>query len=310
MPVSEEKIQLVRRFNRFYTRRIGLLRHGLLDTPFSLTQARVLFEIAHQPGTRSADLAASLGLDPAYLSRLLAAFERRKLVTRAQSKDDRRVNHLRLTAKGRAAFARLDSLSRVQSAELFSNLKAADRQRLTDSMGAIQQLLGPAEPTEPADPAVTLRPHRVGDVGWIVARHGEIYAQEYHWDDTFEGLAAEIAGKFLTHFDPARERCWIAELDGERAGCVFLVKHTATVAKLRLLLVEPSARGHSIGTKLVDACVAFARESGYRKMTLWTQSDLHAARRIYQRVGFQLVQESSWHAFGHDLVQQHWDLKL
>jgi GNAT superfamily N-acetyltransferase len=143
-----------------------------------------------------------------------------------------------------------------------------------------------------------------------VARHGEIYAQEYNWDDTFEGLAAEIAGKFLTHFDPARERCWIAELDGERAGCVFLVKHTATVAKLRLLLVEPEARGHSIGTKLVDACIAFAREAGYRKLTLWTQNGLHAARRIYQRAAFQLVKESAWHAFGHDLTQQFWDLKL
>ncbi len=307
MPVSDEKIQLVRRFNRFYTRRIGLLREGLLDTPFSLTQARVLFEIAHQPGTRSTDLAASLGLDPAYLSRLLAAFERSKLVTRAQSKDDRRVNHLRLTAKGRAVFARLDALSRAQSTELLASLKAADRQRLTDSMGVIQRLLGPAER---AEPTVILRAHRVGDIGWIVARHGELYAQEYHWDDTFEGLAAEIAGKFLTHFDPARERCWIAELDGERAGCVFLVKHTATVAKLRLLLVEPAARGHSIGTKLVDACIAFAREAGYRKLTLWTQNGLHAARRIYQRAGFQLVKESAWHAFGHDLTQQFWDLKL
>jgi DNA-binding MarR family transcriptional regulator/GNAT superfamily N-acetyltransferase len=307
MPVSEEKIQLVRRFNRFYTRRIGLLREGLLDTPFSLTQARVLFEIAHQPGTRSSHLAADLALDPAYLSRLLASFERRKLVTRAQSRDDRRVNHLRLTAKGRAAFARLDSLSRAQSAELLASLNGAGQQRLTDSMAAIQQLLGP---TGKIEPAVTLRPHRVGDIGWVVARHGEIYAQEYHWDDTFEGLVAEIAGKFLTHFDSARERCWIAELDGERAGCVFLVKHTATVAKLRLLLVEQQARGHSIGTKLVDACIAFAREAGYRKLTLWTQNGLHAARRIYQRAGFQLVKESEWHAFGHDLMQQHWDLKL
>jgi DNA-binding MarR family transcriptional regulator/N-acetylglutamate synthase-like GNAT family acetyltransferase len=307
MPVSEEKIQLVRRFNRFYTRRIGLLREGLLDTPFSLTQARVLFEIAHSPGARSTDLAAELGLDPAYLSRLLASFERRKLIQRSQSRDDRRVNHLRLTAKGRAAFAHLDALSRAQSGELLASLKSGEQERLTDSMATIQQLLGP---NEPAEPAVTLRTHRIGDIGWVVARHGEIYAQEYSWDDTFEGMAAEIAGKFLTHFDPARERCWIAEIDGQRAGCVFLVKHTTTVAKLRLLLVEPSARGHSIGTKLVDACIAFARESGYRKVTLWTQSGLHAARHIYQRAGFQLMKESAWHAFGHDLMQQVWDLKL
>jgi DNA-binding MarR family transcriptional regulator/N-acetylglutamate synthase-like GNAT family acetyltransferase len=307
MPVSEQQIELVRGFNRFYTRRIGLLREGLLDTAFSLTQARVLYEIAHRPGTRSADLASGLGLDSAYLSRLLASFERRKLVTRAQSKDDRRVNHLRLTAKGRGTFARLDALSSAQSGDLLASLPDGRQRRLTDSMTAIQQLL---EPGEPAEPSVTLRTHRAGDIGWVVARHGEIYTQEYGWDDTFEGLAAEIAGKFLRHFDPARERCWIAELNGERAGCVFLVKHTATVAKLRLLLVDPAARGHSIGTKLVDACIAFARESGYRKLTLWTQNGLHAARRIYQRAGFQLVQESPWHAFGHDLIQQVWDLKL
>src|ERR1019366_3545087 len=213
MPVSEEKIQLVRRFNRFYTRRIGLLREGLLDTPFSLTQARVLFEIAHQPGTRSANLATELGLDPAYLSRLLATFERRKLVVREQSRDDRRVNHLRLTAKGRAAFTRLDALSRQQSGELLANLKSAEQQRLTDSMAAIQELLDPGAKT---GPAIAIRTHRAGDIGWVVARHGEIYTSEYGWDNTFEGLVGEIAGKFLTHFDPVRERCWIVELDGQR----------------------------------------------------------------------------------------------
>lgn len=307
MPVSEEKIELVRGFNRFYTRRIGLLREGLLDTPFSLTQARVLFEIAHRPGTRSSNLASELTLDPAYLSRLLSSFERRKLVTRSQSKDDRRVIHLRLTARGRTAFARLDALSRAQSGEMLASLKDGGQQRLTDSMATIQHLLdAPAQ----AAKSVTLRTHRSGDIGWVVARHGEIYTREYAWDNTFEGLVAEIAGKFLTHFDTARERCWIAELDGERAGCVFLVKHTSTVAKLRLLLVEPSARGHSIGTRLVDACIAFAREAGYRKLTLWTQNNLHAARHIYQRASFQLVSEGAHHAFGVDLVQQVWDLKL
>ncbi|HEX3742703.1 MAG TPA: helix-turn-helix domain-containing GNAT family N-acetyltransferase [Bryobacteraceae bacterium] len=306
MPVPPEKIQLVRRFNRFYTRRLGLLREGLLDTPFSLTQARVLFEIAHRPGTRSADLAAELGLDAAYLSRLLVSFERRKLLTRRQSRDDRRVNHLRLTTRGRAAFARLDSLSRAQSGELLAGLTGAGQQRLTDSMAAIQEVLTPAA----GEPAVALRTHRAGDIGWVVARHGEIYTSEYGWDNTFEGLVAEIAGKFLGRFDPARERCWIAELNGQRAGSVFLVKHTATVAKLRLLLVEPSARGHSLGTRLVDACVAFAREAGYRKLTLWTQNNLHAARRIYRRAGFQLAEEGPYQAFGVNLVQQVWDLKL
>jgi DNA-binding MarR family transcriptional regulator/N-acetylglutamate synthase-like GNAT family acetyltransferase len=307
MPVSEDKIQQVRGFNRFYTRHIGLLREGLLDTAFSLTQARVLFEIAHQPGTRSADLAAELGLDPAYLSRLLASFERRKLIVRQQSRDDRRVNHLRLTAKGRAAFARLDALSRTQSRELLANLTDAGQRRLTDSMTTIQDLLSPnGEP----EPAVTLRTHRAGDIGWVIMRHGQLYTQEYGWDDTFEGLVAEIAGKFLTHFDSARERCWIAELNSQPAGCIFLVKYTETIAKLRLLLVEPWARGHSIGTRLVDACIAFAREAGYRKITLWTQNNLHSARHIYQRAGFQLVEESPHHAFGIDLVQQVWDLKL
>jgi DNA-binding MarR family transcriptional regulator/GNAT superfamily N-acetyltransferase len=307
MPVSEDKIHLVRAFNRFYTGRIGLLREGLLDTPFSLTQARVLFEIAHRPGTRSTDLAAELGLDPAYLSRLLASFERRKLLIRKQSSDDRRVNHVRLTAKGRAAFARLDALSRGQSAELLAGLKEPDQQRLTDSMVAIQELLSANGKIEPV---ITLRTHRAGDIGWVVARHGQIYTEEYGWDNTFEGLVAEIAGKFLTNFDPARERCWIAERNMQPIGCIFLVKHTEIVAKLRLLLVLPSARGLSAGSKLVDACIAFAREVGYRKITLWTQNNLHAARRIYQRAGFQLVEESPHHAFGVDLVQQVWDLDL
>ncbi|HUB84033.1 MAG TPA: helix-turn-helix domain-containing GNAT family N-acetyltransferase [Bryobacteraceae bacterium] len=307
MAVSEEKIQQVRSFNRFYTRRIGLLREGLLDTPFSLTQARVLFEIAHQPGTRSVDVGRELGLDSAYLSRLLDSFERRKLIVREQCPDDRRVNHLRLTAKGRAAFGRLENLSVDQSRDLLANLTEAGRQRLTDSMSAIQDVLSPKGASEPV---VTLRTHRAGDIGWVIMRHGQIYTQEYGWDNTFEGLVAEIAGKFLQTFDPARERCWVAELDGQPAGCIFLVKYTETIAKLRLLLVEPWARGHSIGSKLVDACVAFAREAGYRKVTLWTQNNLHSARHIYQRAGFQLVEEGLHHQFGVDLVQQVWDLNL
>jgi DNA-binding MarR family transcriptional regulator/N-acetylglutamate synthase-like GNAT family acetyltransferase len=307
MPVSEEKIQLVRRFNRFYTRRIGLLREGLLDTPFSLTQARVLFEIAHEPGTRSASLAAGLGLDPAYLSRLLESFERRKLVKRSQSKEDRRVNQLRLTSQGRTAFARLDARSRAEVGEMLASLNGGRQRQLTDAMATIQQVL---DPPAPAAKTVTLRPHGVGDIGWVVARHGELYAREYGWDSTFEGLVAEIAGRFLTHFDAARERCWIAEIDGDRVGCVFLVKQSATVAKLRLLLVEPSARGLAIGARLVDECIAFARQAGYRKLTLWTNDVLHAARRIYQRSGFRLVKQGPHHAFGHDLVEQVWDLKL
>jgi len=305
MGVSVKKIQLVRRFNRFYTKRIGLLQEGLLDTPFSLTQARVLFEIAHTPATRSATLAADLGLDPGYLSRLLESFERRKLVSRSPSDKDRRVRHLTLTEKGRAEFASLDGRSRAKIGEMLASLKPAQQQRLTGSMTAIQNLLDP-----PAEASIFLRAHRPGDIGWVIERHGELYAREYGWDSTFEGLVATIAGKFLTDFDSRKEHCWIAEMNGERVGCVFLVRASATVAKLRLLLVEPAARGHSIGTRLVEECIAFARQAGYRKLTLWTNSVLRAARRIYERAGFCLVKEGRHHSFGHDLVDQVWELKL
>lgn len=307
MPTSKDQIRLVRRFNRFYTRRIGLLREGLLDTPFSLTQARVLYEIAQQPGARSCNLAADLGLDPGYLSRLLASFERRELVRRLRSKTDARVNHVSLTVRGRAEFKRLDARSRSQVAAMLAGLTQSQQQRLADSMNAVQNLL---DPPASAVKAVTVRPHRPGDIGWVVARHGEIYHQEYGWDSTFEGLVATIAGQFLTRSDPRRERCWIAELDGERAGCVLLVRASDTVAKLRLLLVEPAARGHHIGARLVDECIAFARQAGYRKLTLWTNSVLHAARRIYERAGFRLVRQGKHRSFGHDLVEQVWELKL
>jgi DNA-binding MarR family transcriptional regulator/N-acetylglutamate synthase-like GNAT family acetyltransferase len=308
MPVSEENIERLRSFNRFYTKRIGLLREGLLDTPFSLTQARVLFEIGQNPGGWSASLAPELGLDPGYLSRLLKSFERRRLVTRSKSKRDRRVNHLSLTREGRAVFERLNARSQAEIREMLANLGRSSQQRLVDSMTAIRQLLDP--PGSQAEQTVILRTHGPGDIGWLVERHGELYAQEYGWDSTFEGLVAQIAGKFLTRFDPQQERCWIAERNGERAGCVFLVKESKTVAKLRLLLVEPSARGLAIGTKLVHECIAFARQSGYRKLTLWTNDILHAARRIYERAGFNLVKEEKHHSFGHDLVGQFWELKL
>lgn len=307
MPVSEASIERLRSFNRFYTKRIGLLREGLLDTQFSLTQARVLFEIAHHPGVRSAGLGPELGLDPGYLSRLLKSFEQRGLVKRSKSRQDRRVNHLSLTRKGRTEFERLNARSENEAGEMLASLDVSLRQRLVDSMTTIRQLLGSSRVNERT---VVLRTHRPGDIGWVVTRHGELYAQEYNWDSTFEGFVAEIAGKFLTHFDEQRERCWIAELSGERAGCVFLVKQTKAIAKLRLLLVEPSARGLSIGTKLVQECIEFARQSGYRKLTLWTNDILHAARRIYERAGFRLVKEEKHHSFGHDLVGQFWELNL
>ena len=307
MTVSDERIERVRAFNRFYTKRIGLLREGLLDTPFSLTQARVLYEIGQKPGTRSASLAPALGADPGYLSRLLNSFERRGLVKRSPSKDDRRVNHLSLTAKGRAEFTRLNARSQAEIGEMLDHLDDSQQRRLVESMTAIRDLL---ESPGKVEESVTLRTHGSGDIGWVIARHGELYAKEFGWDSTFEGLVAEIAGKFLRDFDEQRERCWIAERNGERVGCVFLVKESETVAKLRLLLVEPSARGLSIGTRLVDACIAFARQSGYRRLTLWTNDILHAARKIYERAGFRLVEQGSHRSFGHDLVEQVWQLDL
>jgi DNA-binding MarR family transcriptional regulator/N-acetylglutamate synthase-like GNAT family acetyltransferase len=307
MPASATDVESVRAFNRFYTKRIGLLREGLLDSPFSLTQARVLFEIGRNPGTRSATLAADLGLDPGYLSRMLQSFERRQLIKRSKSSEDHRVFHLTFTAKGRNEFQCLDSRSREEVAAMLEALDGSRQRRLLDCMSAIRGML---EPSENAPPAVKLRSHRPGDIGWVVARHGELYAGEYGFDATFEGLVAEIAGKFLAHFDPQRERCWIAELDGARAGCVFLVKESATVAKLRLLLVEPWARGHAIGSLLVQECTSFARECGYRKLSLWTNDVLHAARKIYRREGFHLVREERHHSFGRDLVGQFWELNL
>ncbi len=297
----------VRGFNRFYTRQIGLLREGLLDSPFSLTQARILFELGTRAGVRPSDLVRELELDPGYLSRLLQSFEKRGLVKRTPSKDDRRVQFLAVTVKGRREFEKLNSRSRNEIGGMLGRLDGLQQQRLVESMAAIRDLLGPR--LEPAA-EFELRAHRPGDIGWVVARHGELYAQEYDWDSTFEGLVAEIAGKFLQQFDPRRERCWIAERSGVRAGCIFLVKQSKSVAKLRLLLVEPSARGSGLGSRLVQACIAFARDAGYRKITLWTNDILHAASRIYEREGFVLVKEENHHSFGKDLVGQFWEKAL
>jgi DNA-binding MarR family transcriptional regulator/N-acetylglutamate synthase-like GNAT family acetyltransferase len=307
VPPSEAHIEQIRSFNRFYTKRIGLLRDGLLQTPFSLTQARVLYELGRNPGVRSASLVEELGLDPGYLSRLLKGFEGRRLLKRASSKEDHRVSHLSLTAKGRAEFERLDARSGAEIGEMLASMSASRRERLVHSMTAIRESLDPREETAPG---FVLRTHQPGDIGWVIARHGELYAQEYRWDSSFEGLVAEIAGAFLRRYDEQRERCWIAERNGERLGCVFLVKQSKNIAKLRLLIVEPSARGLGIGVRLVSECIAFARQSGYRKLTLWTNDILHAARRIYERAGFGLVKEEKHHSFGHDLVGQFWELTL
>jgi DNA-binding MarR family transcriptional regulator/N-acetylglutamate synthase-like GNAT family acetyltransferase len=297
----------VRRFNRFYTRQIGVLQEHLLDSPFSLTEARVLYELAHQEQTTASQLGEALGLDPGYLSRLLRSFQHRRLIAKQPSPTDGRQQLLSLTDKGQATFAQLNARSHEDIGVMLSKLAPADQERLVAAMQAIERLLGPAP--ESRVPYI-LRPPQPGDMGWVVQRHGALYADEYGWDAQFEALVAEIVAKFVRDFDPARERCWIAEKDGQNVGCVFLVRRSKTVAQLRLLLVEPQARGLSIGTRLVTECLRFARQVGYRKMMLWTNDVLHAARRIYERAGFRLVKKETHHSFGHDLVGQTWELDL
>jgi DNA-binding MarR family transcriptional regulator/N-acetylglutamate synthase-like GNAT family acetyltransferase len=305
--VQTAHVEAVRDFNRFYTRQIGLLREGLLETKYSLTEARVLYEMGKRPALRPTDLIRELGLDPGYLSRMLKNFERHKLIHRQTSEEDRRVTFLKLTRRGREEFQRLNSRSQAEIAGMLQGMSGDGRRELVHSMTAIRRLV---EPPAHEGPAFQIRTHRPGDIGWVVSRHGALYAEEYGWDCTFEGLVAAIAGEFLQKFDEARERCWIAERGGEPIGCVFLVKKSKTIGKLRLLLVEPSARGLGVGGRLVEECIAFARQCGYRKLTLWTNDILHAARRIYERAGFRLVREERHHSFGEDLTGQYWELRL
>jgi DNA-binding MarR family transcriptional regulator/N-acetylglutamate synthase-like GNAT family acetyltransferase len=297
----------VRGFNRFYTKQIGLLRKGYLESLFSLGELRVLYELAHRKHLIAAELAKELGLDAGYLSRLLATFERRGLIVRKPSGTDARQSHLSLTKSGRQAFAPLELKSNKEAAAMLGKLSGAEQDRLVEAMHTIQRLLG-ARPEH--KPAYVLRSHRPGDMGWVVHRHGALYAAEYGWDERFEALVADIAAKFIQNFDPKRERCWIAEQDGAILGSIFLVKKSERVAKLRMLLVEPSARGRGLGNRLVDECVRFARQVGYRKITLWTQSNLSAARRIYEKAGFRLVKKERKISFGQDLMSETWDLKL
>ena len=302
-----ERVAAVRRFNRFYTRRIGVLEEGLLKSPFSLTEARVLYELGQGENATAARLAQELALDPGYLSRLLAGFERRGLIARLPSERDGRQSMLSLTEAGRAAFAALDARSATEIGALLGALSAERQARLVAAMDGIAGLLAP--PDGSVAP-YALRPHRAGDIGWIVHRHGALYAEEYGWNEEFEALVAEIAAKFIRHYDPRRERCWIAERDGERLGSVMLVAQSARVAKLRLLLVEARARGLGLGSRLVEESIRFAGERGYRKVTLWTNSVLLAARRIYERAGFTLVAAEPHKSFGHDLVGENWELTL
>ena len=311
MPAPESAlaapVSAVRQFNRFYTKHIGVLREGHLDSPFSLTEVRVLYELAHRDAPTSAELARELGIDTGYLSRILRSFERRELIERTRSESDGRQAHLRLTEGGRAAFAGLDTRADDEIATLVGRVAQDDWRRLTDAMRTIQHVL---VPQAEARRSYLIRTHQPGDIGWVVYRHGVLYAREYGWDERFEALVAQIVAEFVHNFDGRRERCWIAEVDGERVGSVFLVRKTDTIAKLRLLLVEPKARGLGIGHRLVDECIRFARQAQYQRMTLWTNSILHAARRIYEAAGFKLVSEEPHAMFGQELTGQTWELKL
>jgi DNA-binding MarR family transcriptional regulator/GNAT superfamily N-acetyltransferase len=309
MPVSAAQIARLRAFNRDYTRRIGVLSEGLLESPYSLTEVRVMYEIAHREGVTAGDLAADLSLDKGYLSRLLKGFEDKRLLARSASPEDARRQLLRLTPAGMRVFTPLEERSREQVRQLLSALDDERRRALLGAMDVIQRILASDSPAE-QQPGIALRSHRPGDMGWVVQRHGEIYHQEYGWTEEFEALVAEIVAEFLRNLDPIRERCWIAEADGRRAGSIFLVAQDATTAKLRLLLVDPDTRGLGIGRKLVAECVRFAREVGYQKITLWTQENLTAARRIYSASGFRKIAQEPHRSFGHDLVGETWELDL
>jgi DNA-binding MarR family transcriptional regulator/N-acetylglutamate synthase-like GNAT family acetyltransferase len=302
-----QRIETIRRFNRFYTRQIGVLNEGLLDSTFSLTEARVIYELAHHEQTTASTLGAELGLDAGYLSRILQSFKKHNLVDTQPSEDDRRQRMLQLTPAGQDAFAMLNARSIHQIEAMLNQIAPYDQQRLVAAMRSIEEVLG--APHEQKAPYI-LRPHQPGDMGWVVYRHGVLYATEYGWDEQFEALVANVVAQFIQNYDPKRERCWIAEMHGEIVGSVFLVKQSDTVAKLRLLLVEPKARGLGIGARLVGECIRLARQLGYTTLTLWTNSVLLAARHIYMQTGFQLVSQEPHHSFGHDLVGETWELAL
>jgi DNA-binding MarR family transcriptional regulator/N-acetylglutamate synthase-like GNAT family acetyltransferase len=297
-----DRVARVRAFNRFYTNVIGLLREGLLRTPYSLTEARVIFELAQRAATQVADLRRDLDVDAGYMSRMLARLEADGLIARERSPADARRQVIHLSDRGRAAFEMLDQRSAEEVGKILTRLTDEQQRRLIGAMGTIQRLLADVHPPE----AVALRPLSSGDYGWIVHRHGVLYAEEYGWDESFEALVAQIVAEYMEHRDPERENAWIAEVDGEPAGCVLCTKREQDVAQLRLLLVEPWARGSGVGTRLVDECVGFARQAGYGRIMLWTNGVLDDARRIYERAGFTLADEERHHSFGHDLVGQNW----
>lgn len=310
-PASEQgadaAVAAVRAFNRFYTRKLGVLDQHLGNSPFSLSEARVLYELAQRDDLAAKEIGNELGLDPGYLSRIVQSFDEKGLITRKPLPADRRQYQLSLTAKGRQAFAKLNATSQNQVAAMLARLSPGDATRLTQAMATIETVLEP-HLSQPA--AVVLRNHRVGDMGWVISRQAVAYAADYNWDIGYEALVAEICARFIRDYDAAREHCWIAEVGGEPVGSVFLVKATDEIAKLRLLQVEKKARGLGVGRALVEQCIQGARERGYSKMTLWTQSILVAARGIYQSAGFKLVATEPHRSFGQDLVGETWELDL
>jgi len=304
--VAASTVRAVRHFNRCYTRKIGVLDEGLLDSPYSLAEVRILYELAQRPGLTAKELIEELGLDAGYLSRMLARLIKRRLVRRHRLDADRRRMPLRLSSIGRRTFKNLNGRSSAQVRALIRHLPTVEQERLIELMEAVRHRIAPDE----RNGDLVLRAPKPGDLGWVVERHGALYVREHGWDWTFETLVARIVADFVEHFDALRDRCWIAELDGEKVGSVFLVKKTSAVARLRLLLVEPGARGRGVGRRLVEACVEFARTAGFKKIELWTNSVLRAARGIYERAGFKLVRSEKHHSFGRDLVGETWELIL
>ncbi|MFY9801893.1 MAG: helix-turn-helix domain-containing GNAT family N-acetyltransferase [Candidatus Acidiferrales bacterium] len=312
-PGNNSRVAVVRQFNRFYTRQIGVLNEAFLGSPYSLTEGRVLYELAQREKSTATAVRSNLGLDPGYLSRILRAFKSSRLIRAERSQSDGRETFLSLTPRGRKAIATLNARSNKEVAAKLRSIPEFEKRRLVTAMNTIEDVLAPPSGAEPGakqkEPYI-LRPHQVGDMGWIVHRQGALYAQEYHWDEQYEALVAEIVAKFIQNFDPRRERCWIAERQGQIVGSVFLVKYSNAVAKLRLLYVEPSARGLGIGGRLVAECIRFARQAGYKKISLWTQSNLRAARHIYKAHGFRRGAKKRHHSFGHHLIAETWNLKL
>ena len=310
MPIAASEISAVRRFGRFYTAQLGLLNEGLLQSPLTLTEGRVLYEVARQVSTTSTDISRELRLDPGYVSRLLQRLTRRGLVRRERSPEDRRRFDLTLSSTGRGMFDQLNAASDEQARALLSGLPRADRPRLLTAMATIEEVLGDRHVEDEPPVRYTLRPHRPGDIGWVVERHGVLYERSHGWDGRFEAMCAEIGARFLRNYDPRSERSWVAEIDGERVGAIFLVRRSKHVGQLRFLFVEPTARGLGLGARLVSECVGQARHFGYRRMTLFTVRGLDAARRLYEAEGFELAREKPGEGWAEGSIEQQWDLKL